>query len=637
VSAAAIEKLPMSWFKRFVWWKCAFWFALGAGLGGALSIVLPDPGPGSAKRIPAEQFVSIFQYPILADGEHISEIVVYPAHDGVELLMFDLNGKQSVPAYVYAQQPFITVNRLKTFEQDLATRWAMSGRFLGTRMALIALQMQERQAHMDAFRDWASAADFLEAMQTAHPNLLVRRAWWADRKLQRWTSISIGFLVVGAGCSILLARRTKEQQTAHELMSTASQAPALPSGPAAPSEEDLRRVRELDEALAKNLAAANSANSESPEPAPAGTATTAAAATVGQPPAPVRKFTDQPLEAPVEATKEEKDYAGDFYPTERRVRPQPDRTGFSLVEMLVAIGIIAVIMAILLPALIGARRSADTIACAANLHSIAQGLIMYTQSNQNTYPAAYLYINQQIVNGVQTPNSPAAGYVHWSSYLYGNGSVPAAAFTCPTMDRGGLPPTNTTPDNMNTGQVCPGVGVVDQQAPRLAYTVNEALCPRNKFVTNFQSAQRIYRYVKANEVADPSNTILAMEMIDNGTMLSYNDSSTGWIMSHRPIDGFCNSTSPDVYLLPIGAGFRPSTAADIDPDPSTETSSNSRLDLVGRNHGPRQSYPDHRLSNFAYCDGHVETKSIYDTVGPAQPFQWGAQFYSLVPNNDEQP
>ena len=116
-------------------------------------------------------------------------------------------------------------------------------------------------------------------------------------------------------------------------------------------------------------------------------------------------------------------------------------------------------------------------------------------------------------------------------------------------------------------------------------------------------------------------------------MVSYGDSNSGWIMSHRPIDGFTNDTSPDVYLLPIGAGFRPSTLADIDADPLTATTTNSRLDLVGRNHGPKKGYPDRRLSNFSYVDGHVETKSVYETV---QPFQWGAQFYSLVPNSDLQ-
>ena len=626
----------MSWIKRLVWWKCLFWLALGAGLGAAVSVMLPDAGPGWAQRIPTEEFVSLFQYPVLTDGQRVSSITVFPAHENVDLITFDLTGKQSFAAYIYAQRPFMTVDRLKTYEQQVAIQRARQGViYLGPAPALSVLQMKERDAYMEPFREWATASDFLAAMRAAHPDLQIQYAWWADRNVQRSLSVTAGSLLIGILCSLLLAHRTTEQQAAHELMRTGSAAPPLPSAPAGPSEEDLRRVRELDEALARNLAAGSETNGASSVET-----TAAAAASIARSAPAIAKLSNKPLEAMVEQAKEQKDYAGDFYPTEVRVRHKGDGRGgphgFSLVEMLVVIGIITIIMGILLPALARARRSADAITCAANLHSIAQGLTMYVQANQNTFPAAYLYIGQQIINGVQTPNQPAAGYVHWSSYLYGQGAVPQSAFTCPSMDRGGLPPTNTTADNMNPGQVCPGPGVVDEQAPRLAYTVNEALCPRNKFVVNFQSATRIYRYVKANEVGDASNTILATEMVDNGNMMSYGENGTGWIMSHRPIQGFCNATTPDIFQLPVGAGFRPCTVADIDPDPLTETSSNSRLDLVGRNHGPRQSSPDHRLSNFAYVDGHVETKSIYDTVGPTQPFQWGAQFYSLVPNDDLQ-
>jgi prepilin-type N-terminal cleavage/methylation domain-containing protein/prepilin-type processing-associated H-X9-DG protein len=630
----------MSWFKRFIWWKCLFWFALGTGLGAAVSIVLPEVGPIGAERIPTEAFVSILAYPVLTNGEHISAITVYPPHDDVEMLSFGLEGKDPTAAYVYAQQPFVRADHLKSFERRVAVQRAMKGIYLGDAASLAILRATERAAHMEAFRDWNTVSDFLTAMQALHPELRVQQAWWADRHLQRELPIVAGTLVIGALCSVLLARRSKEEQAAYELMRTVSNAPSLPSAPKAPTAEDLRRVRELDEALARNLAANAEASTDATEEPASAASPAVAEKTV----ATIAKLSDKPLEVIAEESREEKDYAGDFYPTEVRAKPRTvsptnadrGRHGFSLIEMMVVIAILAVIMSILLPAMVRARQSADTIKCAANLHSIAQGMAMYLQANQNTFPAAYTYIGQQIVNGVQTPNSPSAGYVNWSSYLYGDGSVPKSAFTCPAMERGGLPPTNTTSDNMNPGQICPGPGVVDEQAVRLAYTVNEALCPRNKFVANFQSAQRTYQYVKANVVADPSITILATEMVDNGNMISYGDNGSGWIMSHRPIDGFCNSSTPDVYLLPIGAGFRPCTAADIDPEPLTETTSNSRLDLVGRNHGVRQSYPDMRLSNFAYVDGHVETKSIYDTVGPGQPFQWGAQFYSIVPNDDLQ-
>lgn len=331
------------------------------------------------------------------------------------------------------------------------------------------------------------------------------------------------------------------------------------------------------------------------------------------------------------------------------------RRGFTLVELLVVIGIIGVLIGILLPALNKARQSGYTIKCAANLRSIGQAITTYLTDNRGTYPAAYTYVGQTIGGGTQIPENATQGYIHWSSYLFKGGQPSSKEayqsktgwdmFECPALEKGGLPPTNTYNDNLDE---LPSEfpGIIDQQAPRLAYTVNEAIMPRNKWVLGFQGATRTYRYVKAGEIKQTAGTVLATEFHPNAKIVSaVRTGETGKpVKSHRPVHGFYSTNCADPEGLDMsmcgspGGGFGRTLATIFRVPPTGERSPQlnpqvdvqrvSRLEWVGRNHGTK--LPDAK-TNFLYCDGHVDTKKLEETLAP---FEWGQTFYSLVPNID---
>ena len=68
--------------------------------------------------------------------------------------------------------------------------------------------------------------------------------------------------------------------------------------------------------------------------------------------------------------------------------PCRGQTGFTLVELLVVIGIIALLIALLLPALGRARESANQVVCLSNLRQLGMSFVMYANQNQGRFPGA---------------------------------------------------------------------------------------------------------------------------------------------------------------------------------------------------------------------------------------------------------
>jgi prepilin-type N-terminal cleavage/methylation domain-containing protein/prepilin-type processing-associated H-X9-DG protein len=132
------------------------------------------------------------------------------------------------------------------------------------------------------------------------------------------------------------------------------------------------------------------------------------------------------------------------------------RAAFTLVELLVVIGIIAVLIGVLLPALARAKAAANTVACSSNLRQVYLAARNYATEYKDSLPFGMAFNKMSPVNG--RPAGSDTSYITWFSscdkYMtakaveqipldantgYYDGATRrrfSAAFKCPAIDQG---------------------------------------------------------------------------------------------------------------------------------------------------------------------------------------------------------
>ena len=127
------------------------------------------------------------------------------------------------------------------------------------------------------------------------------------------------------------------------------------------------------------------------------------------------------------------------------------RSGFTLIELLVVIAIIAILAALLLPALARAKERGQRTRCLSNLKQIATGAIVYAGDSGDLVPTAGTDSTGTIIYAIQfgTSDPAIAGWQQVGVPLNATNGQ-ASVWTCP--NRPGFP----KPPAPGSGQICIG-------------------------------------------------------------------------------------------------------------------------------------------------------------------------------------
>lgn len=177
------------------------------------------------------------------------------------------------------------------------------------------------------------------------------------------------------------------------------------------------------------------------------------------------------------------------------------RRAFTLVELLVVIGVIALLIGILLPALIAARRAAQKAACLSNVQQLTKAVLLYVNDNRGYLPEAGSSNSEESLLSPRFIGQPA-----WTTIAPNTCVLPSiSALLEKYLDKSGklwqCPASDESEFVMTGGDPYGGTAAPDLFKPNYSYGAGKEMVPAMAYLPPAQLAQYRIPYWAARNVA----------------------------------------------------------------------------------------------------------------------------------------